>query len=93
MQTLEIVKSPVKMNTKMSNGKQDVVIGKYTRIAPREKGKVDFAYSEMITSSGITPNISSLQHVVGEHLVSLKAHIVKVSSVKQVSIKNQGTLN
>ena len=46
--------------TKMSSKKQDVVIGNYTRITPREKEKVDFAYSEMLASSGITPNISSL---------------------------------
>ena len=63
-----MLKSPVKMNnfaTKMSNRKQDVDIGKYSRII-----------------------------LLGKRtkLVSLKAQVVKVSNVKQVPIKNQGTL-
>ena len=50
LQTLEKVKSPVKLQNYKKNcnqGKQDIIISKYTKITPLQKNTIDFTPKEI----------------------------------------------
>ena len=46
----------------------------------------------MLTTGGLIPNISCLEKVASEQLVSLKAHVVEILTVKQVHTQRQENL-
>ncbi len=96
LKTLEKVKSPVRIENCKSkaglNGKEEFIINKFTTFTALDNSDVNFEHNELLTAGGLVPNISSLEKLAPERLVSVKAHVLHISSVKQVQLQNQGVL-
>ena len=90
LKTFEKVKSPVKIENFRSkpglNREKEIIIQKNTSFTPLDNSSVNFEHNELI------PNISSLDKVASEQLISVKAHVLQLSSVKQIQTYNQGAL-
>ena len=91
VKTLEQVKSPVKIQN-YDRQYQDVLITKHTKIVPLEKDNINFAHSPMCNTDGLLENISSLQKVAAEQVVSVKAEVVKMSGCKTIQTQRYGSL-
>ena len=74
-----------------TNGDDDFVITKFTKIIPIDK-EIDFSFSEELTgtATGKPLNISAIQKVAGEQLISIKAKVVSLSGVKVQSTRYGG---
>lgn len=70
LKTLEQVKSSIKIQN-YDRQKQDVLITKYTKIVPLEKDNVNFPHTPMSDADGLHENISVLQNVAAEQVVSI----------------------
>ena len=93
MKTLEQVKSPVKIQNYMyDKQKQDVLITKYTKVVPMAVDNVDFPHTPMCNADGLLENISSLQKVAAEQVVSIKAEVVQMSGSKFIHTQRYGSL-
>ena len=71
---------------------QDIFINKYTKITPLPIDEIDFPHAEICNKDGLIPNISSLQKVAGEQIVSLKAEVVELSGIKYLDTLHHGKL-
>ena len=96
LKTFEKVKSPVKIENFRSkpglNGEKDIIIQKNTSFTALDNSSVNFEHNELLTTTGLIPNISSLDKVASEQLISVKAHVLQLPSVKQIQTYNQGAL-
>ena len=96
LKTFEKVKSPVKIENFRSkpglNGEKEIIIQKNTSFTALDNSSVDFEHNELLTTTGLIPNISSLDKVASVQLISVKAHVLQLSSVKQIQTYNQGAL-
>ncbi len=85
---LEKVKSPVKIQNYKTkegiNGKDELILQRSTKFTPLGNTDVEFSHDKFLTAVGVIPNISALEKLALEQLVSIKAHVVEVSSVKQI---------
>ena len=79
--TLQQVKSPVKIQN-CDKQEQDVLITKYTKIVPVAAENIDFPHTPMRHADGLLENISLLQKVATEQVVSIKAEVVQMSGSK-----------
>ena len=91
MKTLEKVESPVKIQNFQKPDK-DILLNKFTKIKPIEKSEIDFIRAEICNSEGLVPNLSSLQNVAGEQVISVKGEIAQLSGVKYVNALHHGKL-
>ncbi len=91
LKTLENVKSPVKIQNFQKPAK-DVLLNRFTKIKPIEKSEIDFNWADICNSEGFVPNISSIQNVAGEQVISLKGEIAQLSGVKYVNTLHHGKL-
>ena len=91
LKTLEQVKSPVKIQN-YNRQKQDLLITKYTKIVPLDKDDVNFPHTPMCNADGLLENISSLQKVAAEQVVSIKAEVVQTSGCKTIHTQRYGSL-
>ena len=91
MKTLEKVESPVKIQNFQKPDK-DILLNKFTKIKPIEKSEIDFIRAEICNSEGLIPNLSSLQNVAGEQVISVKGEIAQLSGVKYVNTLHHGKL-
>ena len=86
LNTLQKTKSPVKItnyNTSAaSSGKEDIIILSKTRISPITSNEIDFPYLSELTATGILPDLSALEKLAPEQLVTIKAEVAQVSAVK-----------
>ena len=62
-----------------------------SKIIPNEE-TATFEYSEDVIPSGVVDNISALNNVASEQLISVKAQVVNISAAKVVTTEQQGTL-
>lgn len=85
------MKSPVKIQN-YDRQKQDVLITKYTKIVPLEKDNVNFPHTPMCNADGLLENISWLQKVAAEQVVSIKAEVVQMSGWKTIHTQCYGSL-
>ena len=72
--------------------KKDIIIQKNTSFTALDNSSVNFEHNELLTTTGLIPNISSLDKVASEQLISVKAHVLQLPSVKQIQTYNQGAL-
>ncbi len=90
---LEKVKSPVKIQNYKTkegiNGKDEVILQRSTKFTPLGNTDVEFSHNKFLTAVGVIPNISALEKLALEQLVSIKAHVVEVSSVKQIMTQSK----
>jgi hypothetical protein len=88
LKMLEKVKSPVKIQNYKTNqgmnGKDEIILQRFTKFTPLGNTDVDFSHNKFLTAVGVIPNITALEKLALEQLVSIKAHVVEVSSVKQI---------
>ena len=86
LHALASTRSPVKLdNYKGPNNRdEDFVITKFTKIVPIDKKEIDFSFSEELTTTatGKPLNISAIQKVAAEQLISIKAKVVSLSGTK-----------
>jgi len=61
-------------NYKWGDG-QDIILSKFTKITPVDKYKIGFL-PMAFNASGLTENISSLEKLASEQLISLTAQVV-----------------
>ena len=96
LRTLQQVKTPVKLEnftTSSSGAKQDLIITKYTKITPLKKDDIDFTFSDELQANEPVTNISAIHKLAPEQLITVKAEIVSVSSVKAINTQHSGKLN
>ena len=74
-----------------NNQNDDILIHKYTKIFPVEKDDIEFTYSENLTATGFV-NISSMEKLAAEQLISVKAQVGRLSGIKMVQTQHQGSL-
>lgn len=79
-------------DSKLQQAEQDVLITKYTKIVPLDKDNVNFPHSPMCNADGLLENISSLQKVAAEQVVSIKAEVVQMSGWKTIHTQQYGSL-
>jgi uncharacterized CHY-type Zn-finger protein len=93
MHALAQTKRPVKIeNVDLRNSYRDeITVKKFTKITPVEKCKFVFS-QELSSSSDAIMSISSVSKLAKEQLVSIKAEVVQVSSVKKISTSFKGEL-
>jgi hypothetical protein len=88
LKMLEKVKSPVKIQNYKTNqgmnGKDEIILQRFTKFTPLGNTDADFSHNKFLTAVGVIPNITALEKLALEQLVSIKAHVVEVSSVKQI---------
>jgi ssDNA-binding replication factor A large subunit len=87
LKNIEQCKSPVRVKDFRTSasygGKEDLVITKKTSITPLPS--TDFAYSDDVSSLGsVSSNIVGLGNIAAEQLVSFKAYVAEISSVRSV---------
>ena len=74
LNTLQKTKSPVKItnyNTSAaSSGKEDIIILNKTRISPITSTEIDFPYLSELTATGTLPDLSVLEKLAAEQLVT-----------------------
>ncbi|XP_074618443.1 uncharacterized protein LOC141877389 isoform X1 [Acropora palmata] len=91
LHALASTRSPVKLdNYKGPNNRdEDFVITKFTKIVPIDKKEIDFSFSEELTTTatGKPLNISAIQKVAAEQLISIKAKVVSLSGTKVQSTR------
>lgn len=91
LHALASTKSPVKLNNykQPSNGDDDFVITKFTKITPLDKNEIDFPFSEELTATatGKPLNISLIHKLAAEQLICVKAKVVSLSGVKVLSTR------
>lgn len=96
LNTLQKTMTPVKItnyNTSAaSSGKEDIIILSKTRISPITSNEIDFPYLTELTASGILPDLSALEKLAAEQLVTIKAEVAQVSAVKTLHTQYQGVL-
>ena len=96
LNTLQKTKSPVKItnyNTSAaSSGKEDIIILSKTRISPITSNEINFPYLSELTATGTLPDLSALEKLAAEQLVTIKAEVVQVSAVKTLHTQYQGVL-
>ena len=65
------------------------MITKFTRVVPIDKKEIDFSFSEELTTTatGKPLNISAIQKVAAEQLISIKAKVVSLSGAKVQSTR------
>ncbi len=57
---------------------KDILLNKYTKITPLQEDEIDFPRTEVCNEEGLLSNISSLQKVAGEQIVSLKGEVAQL---------------
>ena len=91
LHALASTRSPVKLdNYKGPNNRdEDFVITKFTKIVPIDKKEIDFSFSEELTTTatGKPLNISAIQKVAAQQLISIKAKVVSLSGTKVQSTR------
>lgn len=92
LKTLEKVKSPVKIKNYQKPHQDIIFINKYTKITPLPIDEIDFPRTEICNEDGLIPNISSLQKVAGEQIVSLKGEVAELSGIKYLDTLHHGKL-
>ena len=96
LKTLQQTKSPVKItnyNTSANNGKEDIILLSKTKITPITSDDSNFPYSgELTAATGILPNLLALEKLAAEQLVTIKAQVAQMSSVKTLRTQHQGVL-
>lgn len=96
LNTLQKTMTPVKItnyNTSAaSSGKEDIIILSKTRISPITSNEIDFPHLTELTASGILPDLSALEKLAAEQLVTIKAEVAQVSAVKTLHTQYQGVL-
>ena len=88
-------KSPVKIKnfqTKIYQGKPEIVMSKYTKITTLSKEDVNFNYSFIGSENIPTTTISALEKFGKDQLVNLKAEVTEISGTKKVNTQFQGQL-
>ena len=60
---------------------KDILLNKFTKIKPIEKSEINFIREEICNSERLVPNLSSLQNVAGEQVISVKGEIALVLSM------------
>ena len=94
LKMLEQVKSPVKIQNYKTNqalnGKDEIILQKFTKFTPL--AGVDFSHNKFLSAVGIIPNISGLDKLALEQLVSIKAYVAEVSNVKQIIVHGKTPL-
>ena len=91
LKTLENVKSPVKIQN-FKKPVKDILLNRFTKIKAIEKSEIDFNWADICNSEGVVPNISSIQNVAGEQVISLKGEIAQLSGLKYVNTLHYGKL-
>ena len=91
LKTLKKVESPVKIQNFQKPDK-DILFNKFTKIKPIEKSDIDFIRAEICNSEGFVPNLSSLQNVAGEQVISVKGETAQLSGVKYINTLHHGKL-
>ena len=93
LHTLQQTKSPVNVSNfvKTSQG-DDVIFNHYTKITPLDSTKVDFVYSNKLSSTEMVKSISACNDLANEQLISLKAQVVQITGVKKIHTQHQGIL-
>ena len=91
LHALASTRSPVKLDNykRPNNRDDDFVITKFTKIVPIDKKEIDFSFSEELTTTatGKPLNISAIQKVAAEQLISIKAKVVSLSRAKVQSTR------
>ncbi|CAB3984223.1 Hypothetical predicted protein, partial [Paramuricea clavata] len=88
-------KSPVTIKnfqTKIYQGKPEVVMSKYTKITTLSKEDINFNYSITGSENIPTTTISALEKFGKDQLVNLKAEVTEISGTKKVNTQSQGQL-
>ena len=92
LKTLQQTKSPVKVSNYQKSQNKDIILNQYTKIAPVDPTDINFMHSNKLTSTGTAKTISSLNELAPEQVVTLKAEVAQVSSVKKIHTQYQGAL-
>ena len=90
LKTLEKTKiSPVKLQNYTVSATNDIIIDQKSRLSPMYH--IPFAMSDVITANCVI-SISALINVMQEQIVTVKAQVTHVSSVKVMITQNHGPL-
>ncbi len=91
LHTLQQTKSPVSVsNFAKASQSDDVIFNHFTKVTPLDSTKVNFIYSDKLTTTGMVKSISACNDLANEQLISLKA---QVTGVKKIRTQYQGMLN
>ncbi len=71
-------------------GKDEIVIQKFTKLTPLPESDIGFARNTMLSEVGVLPNISAIQQLALEQLLSIKAHVLDVSPLKHINSQKKG---
>ena len=91
MKTFLTTKCAVKILTYTTSKTNDIILDNQSKIIPNEE-TLTFEYSEDVIPSGVVDNISALNNVASEQLISVKAQVISISAAKVVTTQYQGTL-
>ena len=69
----------------------DIILNNQFKIIPNEETPT-FEYSEDVIPNGVVDNISALNNVASEQLISVKAQVINISAAKVVTTQYQETL-
>lgn len=76
LNTPQMTKSPVKITnynmSAASSGKEDIIIQPKTRISSITSNRIDFLYLSELTTTGILPDLSAIEKLAAEQLVTIK---------------------
>ena len=82
LHALVSTRRPVKLDNykRPNNRDDDFVITKFTKVVPIDKKEINFSFLEELTTTatGKPLNISAIQKVAAEQLISLKAKVVSL---------------
>ena len=91
MKTFQTTKCAVNILNYTTSKTNDIILNNQSKIIPNEE-TATFEYSEDVIPSGVVHNISALNNVSSEQLISVKAKVVNTSAAKVVTTEHQGTL-
>ena len=89
IKTLERTKSPVKLQNYKFSTNKDIIIDQKSSLSPLEE--IPFAMSKIMTANDVT-NIVFLMNVTAEQIITLKAEVTHVASVKNIITQHHGQL-
>ena len=94
LHTLQQTKSPVSVSNfaKASQG-DDLIFKHFRKVTPLDSTKVDFVYSDKLTTTSMVKSISACNDLANEQLISLKAQVAQVTGAKKIRTQYQGMLN
>jgi hypothetical protein len=87
LHTLQQTKSGSVSNFVKASQGDDVIFNHYTKITPLDSTKVDFVYSDKLSTTEMVKSISACNDLANEQLISLKAQVVQITSVKKIHIQ------